>query len=412
MASNIVLEGDAMCQMNPDPRLTRWTTCSFACTAEIQALKAKFGCCFETIYAPDLATSGANTLSAIYAICGIVDTCLTLGTTATPTATRRVLPAIPAARRQQSQGGFCAPSGLAPPLQQSFSVDFQTPVLTADVRPRSGMPGYVKGLPLLAGRSLQCSDDPKCTASPTTRLVEQFTAGLPIMGVGAACSGAAASAGAGASVVQFGVSSSSGCFRTLSLSQLKDLCLKQTASSASAAAPAAIPPELTLPPNLVVGIFGNADAYNVGEWLPVRVENVSASARWNESSSTCSGLVTELALEFVTAASGATVNPQQKTVFARARYISGSWSYSQVLAQTKYLDRPQRYTLKTSVRFEHMEQAESFEFIPPLPNLFPALSNDVFYPIRAFGAAAAVRPPVTMLVGASVLAVAVSAMRR
>jgi hypothetical protein len=232
------------------------------------------------------------------------------------------------------------------------------------------MPGYGTGSVVLAGKAVRCSDDNTCSIQRSdANIVSQYKFGLQLLGHGGAGGECAT---ASKSAMKFGVSLQTSCYRRYSRQELRTECLKQTTTRT-------IPAELLIDPNTVLGIYGNADLYNFGEWIQVKQEYPQAAVVWNETTSSCVGVINEVRIEVVTTLTGAVRNPQAKILYARMRYLSTTWAAGDSAAT-------QNYPLVLSVQFKQLKYEETEEYIPPMPSVFPSLSDDIFYPFNAWNA--------------------------
>ena len=145
-----------------------------------------------------------------------------------------------------------------------------------------------------------------------------------------------------------------------------------------------------------VGKFGNTSFLNVDDWVPI-INAVPNSLTGTVPiieplAGTCTSILTEFNMEFLTAKFGSTSNPQLGIVGARYSYTSGSISYRCLnsLDCIKPSDlitggsntpgaTPQLFRIKSTVSFVPISDDPSL-VVPPAPRLIPPLPNDIFYP--------------------------------
>ena len=177
----------------------------------------------------------------------------------------------------------------------------------------------------------------------------------------------------------FGVSRSSGCFRKYTKDELRAECQSQATERKT-------PGEIIIDSSTAFGIYGNADFYNTGEWTSVNFDYPAEPAKveWNQTTNACSGLINNVRIEFVTALTGAVQNPQAKILYARVQYLSTTWVASAASAAT---GAKQKYPIMLSVQFKQLRFEDTTEYTPPMPSVFPSLSDDIFYPFSLWNAA-------------------------
>ena len=109
---------------------------------------------------------------------------------------------------------------------------------------------------------------------------------------------------------------------------------------------------------------------------------------------TCSSILTEFGIEFLTADFGSVDNPQRGIVGARFNYVSGSISY-RCLDLLDCVDlstinpgapsavgtASQAFRIKSTVSFVNVGTDWAMS-VPPPPRLIPPLPNDIFYPFK------------------------------
>jgi hypothetical protein len=193
-------------------------------------------------------------------------------------------------------------------VAQAFSVSFRSSASVTRTaaagnlmdRSRSGNPGYLHGLPLLAG--IASSDS---TGASVIR-AQQPGMALPAVSLTGDCGDGMADL-----PVHFGVDVRAGCSLTLSRDELEAMC-GGGGSYMSSDIPSFFNVTTTH-----IGIFGNADPLDVTQWLPLDTSLTSATYLWDDKAGTCSNLITSVNYRFLVAEVGKANNPQRKIVAAQ-----------------------------------------------------------------------------------------------
>jgi Protein of unknown function (DUF1619) len=147
-----------------------------------------------------------------------------------------------------------------------------------------------------------------------------------------------------------------------------------------------------------VGTIGSADPLKSWQWLPLTAPATTpAAASWDATSGTCTGILSGIQLQFLTAPTGQVGNPQQRIVAARYTYVTDTWRWnrapggSQIASTTNTQgfsssatvgfagDATQVLTLRSTVTWVSMA-AQVEGFTPPAPPVVPPLPSDLFYP--------------------------------
>lgn len=130
------------------------------------------------------------------------------------------------------------------------------------------------------------------------------------------CSPAAAAAPVG-----FGYNASSSCSQAMDLGQLAAFCAAGggNATAALAAALGSAYLEQLAGGAVRVGVWGNSDWANAGEWVPLVVSNYPPAApmAWDAATATCANLVTGFDITLLTGLAYSTSNLQSKVLYAR-----------------------------------------------------------------------------------------------
>lgn len=129
-----------------------------------------------------------------------------------------------------------------------------------------------------------------------------------------------------------------------------------------------------------VGSLGNSDPLKLWEW--VRLEAPASAptpGTWDATTGTCTGLVTGVDVEFLTARVGEAHNPQYKIVAARWSYATDTWRYGREDVRVAGGGAAQAFALRTTVTWVEMTQTAQ-DWIAPAPPVVPPLPSDLFYP--------------------------------
>ncbi len=301
----------------------------------------------------------------------------------------------------------CGASPLAAPVTVSVAFLPSTPQGSSARYERSGQPGYFLGAPVLAGVLVAesganplagapaASDRVAIQRSAPPGLQSAFAdkdagtgfelAGLTLRGpaVDGSCVPYSATAGldrATPLAVRFGEDVSATCALRLDAAALAALC----------ATPAALPAYLGLgyvnttrggaPVRAShVGVLGNSDPWKAWQWTRVDAASPQASASWDPVRQTCTGLVSGVDVEFLTASVGSAGNPQRKIVASRLAYVTDTWAYAR--EDVRAAGSPQTFQLRTTVTFTEYKTADPTVFAPA-PPVIPKIPSDLWYPFQ------------------------------
>jgi len=195
-------------------------------------------------------------------------------------------------------------------------------------RARSGNPGYIVGKPVLYGTlssGLIVEQTAGLTvASPLTTYTSQSTGTLPFTGGAGECP--RLTSDIQKTAILFGYDMSTGCSLSLTLADLKALCLATSATSTPYPTDSSgFPIFLTSFTNGYVGAYGNADPLDPSQWISINKRASSPTRGWLDSTGTCSGMPTGLSYKFLVAAAGEKAFPQNKIISAEVEVIYSNW---------------------------------------------------------------------------------------
>ncbi|KAI8838974.1 hypothetical protein BC829DRAFT_404133 [Chytridium lagenaria] len=134
-----------------------------------------------------------------------------------------------------------------------------------------------------------------------------------------------------------------------------------------------------------IGQFGNANSTNPNDWVTILTKDVGEKDFLPSEPGTCTGVLTSLDIQILTADFGSTKNPQPGIIGLRILY---NWNKI-VFRCLRPLDcqlsdrtTTQRFRLRSTVTYFRVPNQGAKPFIPPSPRLIPLLPDDLFYPFR------------------------------
>jgi hypothetical protein len=300
-------------------------------------------------------------------------------------------------------------------VPQTFSVAFTQTVPDATVdersidtnnllpRLRSGNPGYIDGLPVLGGHK-------RTNIYPAVDIIDSWITGLPVMSsADGKCDTTAVSNVFATQAVTFGDDMATGCTVALTKAELTALCSPtatetwlQTTTAGSKIPKWLMSPVDATPTDSYVGIFGNADPYDVTQWLKVASLEIEEDPAYTASSGQCENFPTHAHYKFAYTNVGNTQNPQKKIIAARVEYSSQPMKFDDKLLGTSATND---FEFGVRVSWKYVQVDETIYSPPPPPIIF-SVPYDVFYPFQIDSAAPSVNRGglVGMLVGAAVVA--------
>ena len=260
---------------------------------------------------------------------------------------------------------------------QNFTVSYvtwETSPSPAPMRGRSGLrseksgaPGYLVGALVLGGRvaTTTTTDDNGLTRDRYA--IKQRVGGLAVvgMGEGGACSD-------GARSVRFMHDMVVACTKSLDRAQLKATCQSQGTTGGVANT---IYNSLLNGTDSHVGVFGDASAEFVSDWIALKQDVAVSAAQWTESTSSCEKLATEYRLTLFTAPVGSIQQPQAKIVGGFYSFGTDSVRFEQASASSL-----QALELRTVVTFVELPDKVLSEQLLEPPRLIPEMPADLFYP--------------------------------
>ncbi|KAI9204739.1 uncharacterized protein BJ171DRAFT_599138 [Polychytrium aggregatum] len=266
-------------------------------------------------------------------------------------------------------------------IEQSFSTTFSSVNNTASAIGRSGSPGYRWGSEILVGSLTTNSSQQAIVYNPN-----------PIYGITLASEQYYSSTQdlqcpdsqnyLSRTQVTFGDNVVAGCTLYYSFADLNT-----TSSCATIRSRLFQLQTLTVAAITHVGKFGNASYLNVNDWVPI-LNNPPSALTGNSPvvdtlPGTCSSLLTELDVQVVYSDAGSKYEPQNTIVGVRVQYVSGRFQYRCLKVQDCLnLGQVQPFRIRNTVTFVPLSNAEPLMFVPPPPNLFPPIPDDLFYPFQ------------------------------
>ncbi|GLI69062.1 hypothetical protein VaNZ11_013605 [Volvox africanus] len=231
----------------------------------------------------------------------------------------------------------------------------------------SGHPGYITGLPVLAGTEV--------TNTSGAVAIQRLVSGMPVPtpGPNGLCNATSFE------TVKYGVNFTSSCSVSLTKLELKDFCINQVSQPEKylrLAMPTLLPSMES--GSLYLGEWGNADFSNINDWVQVSLSGVPFNQTvpiYSEADMACSGLVVGFDLQIVTGVAFSSNNLQQKVLYAKLCFTTGVWDIPDKASETT----PNRFFLKFNVSFIRLPQ-QAVSVKKPAPPLVVPLPADVFYP--------------------------------
>ena len=229
------------------------------------------------------------------------------------------------------------------------------------VRPTSGRPGYVRGLPLIVAEG----------AAVRTAGLKM----LPRSPLGACATSASAG---GASTVRFGEDLATSCTLTQTAAELEAYCLNPPAL-----ADQPIVASLNVSSTTQIGVYGDSHPSTAADWVPLSLRYPQNDAKqvvpaWDATTRTCSQFLSALHLRVLYAEVGSTTTPIRKVVgaeifFDKRTVQAASCAFGSVSCP------PTVTTITATATFNKLESS-AFAFVPESPQLIPPLPYDFFYP--------------------------------
>lgn len=261
----------------------------------------------------------------------------------------------------------------------SAAIDSSNVTVPATGKPRSGNPGYIGGLPVLAGNMVPLSTDGGVTI---VRGISESAAGLTTVLYDTAsleCVSQALNsypATTGANQVRFQVDATFSCKLPLTLAELATLC--DSASNG-------LEEYLTVRYSYV-GRWGNSSMLTPVDWVLLENEPypVGSHGTWVAASQTCSDLADTLNIQIAYANFGSVLNAQRAIIRAKTSYSRNAWTFTEANPLSK-----QVFQLKVNVAFYEAEPSNIVESVPSKPPLAPKLPADFLYPFYVGRSAAA-----------------------
>lgn len=270
-------------------------------------------------------------------------------------------------------------------LQQDYVVDFIEKDLQ-EPRSRSGNPGYIAGLPVLAGRPVSNGATGVETAK---NAIQQIKDGLRIPFYAderGRCQPDSSKqldeiSPAGEQVL-FRHETMQSCTVPMTVAALKSACEQDpdTVTKNDVSTYGIYLNASGLPTR--IGVYGNANYTNtdLSEWLEIKINKPVGQGTFSDSVMECTTLVTSMNIELLYANAGAYLNPQPKIVAARVSFGREDIKFIANANPTGQTSATMDVVLTTSVTFVHLANEALEEYVPPAPPLLPEIPYDIFYP--------------------------------
>ncbi|KAL6760283.1 hypothetical protein V8C86DRAFT_2556402 [Haematococcus lacustris] len=267
-------------------------------------------------------------------------------------------------------------ASTAAALQQSWRLQFtRTVEAGAGVRvlqPFSGAPGYLPGLPLLAG--VLATFDPTGQGVAQKTAVERLVGGLPIPGPGegGVCAPLATSPAV------WGFNATSSCAIPLTADDLRLFCQTQVSNPQLLYQTLVAGVYNTLVSSqLYLGIWGNSNFTQINQWVQVKVSNYPFNNLiYSASENSCANVVVGFDLQILSGVAFSSNNLQNKLLFANLCFRTATWAFP----SGRPVNQTYQFLMTSTVSFIAKQQAKQTGLKRPAPPLLVPLSRDIFYP--------------------------------
>lgn len=238
-------------------------------------------------------------------------------------------------------------------VDQTFSLTFVNQSASQMPKAKSGNPGYLFGKPVVSGYLV--SDASK-------QAIIQSVYGIKAL-TGNTCTNSSFLS------IPFGVDTITACKVTVaSLAEFQSLCTGNTFSAITQA-------EV----DTYVGRFGNADQYNINDWIPI-VDDTKPSSSYDALSQTCS-ITGGIGFDFVIAKAGPVYDEQYRIVGVRRYRFAQTWRFDS-------LQTTNDFWIQYRISFILTPSQSVSNRLEPLPTLLPSLPEDMFYPFSLLSSSA------------------------
>ena len=262
-------------------------------------------------------------------------------------------------------------------VYQEFAVNYVPDSPAAMVYKRSGNPGYLGEMPVLAGVKISNSGKDAVSWTPNMQYGLTLPSRRPDTGV---CTGNTAADLPFRVPVLFGQDTVSGCTLQYSLVNLRDDCatIRQTVLNYQMGLRDAA---LTH-----VGKFGNSSYLNINDWVEILNPTpppalTAANTDAGTSAGVCSSLLSEFNIQFLYVPVGSVANPQNIIVGARYEFVAGQYAYRcSGLSCLDTTTSKQNFNIRSTVSFVKVKNSgfTSSSSTASLANV--KVSTDIFYP--------------------------------
>mmetsp|Transcript_12103 Transcript_12103/g.34817 ORF Transcript_12103/g.34817 Transcript_12103/m.34817 type:complete len:667 (+) Transcript_12103:27-2027(+) len=269
---------------------------------------------------------------------------------------------------------------ISSPVSQRFGAKFELgseAEVATTVRPVSGRPGYLRGLPLLVADGTPPSSGETATLKlrmEPTPVLERTAGGACDFGASDALS----------IPLTFGDEVAASCVESFnSVDELRQWCEQAPALSEI---PVLRSLNLTWGGDALawIGSFGDAHPDAAADWTPLRLatDNDAIIRSWDASRLQCDNVLSSVEVQILFVEIGALLVPAKKIAGARLKLSSRSVRAARCpLGQPTGQPCHTRYAITASTRFVQLTEGQSVEaYVPPLPRIFPAFPADVLYP--------------------------------
>jgi len=135
--------------------------------------------------------------------------------------------------------------------------------------------------------------------------------------------------------VQFGYDLTTGCVLKLTRPELESLCCTGRSSCAGMIASSEYVSNSTGVPVFLSGQFsgyvakyGNADPFDINQWIPLKIQSATSTKVWSAASGGCSNVISGINYNFLVTATGERNSPQNMIQAASVSFVTSSWASS------------------------------------------------------------------------------------
>ncbi|KAJ1565486.1 Ubiquitin-conjugating enzyme E2 J1, partial [Nowakowskiella sp. JEL0078] len=245
---------------------------------------------------------------------------------------------------------------------------------------RSGNPGYITGLPILAGTMAMNNSLSAILYSPDSSFGPTLSRDISNF-VTPQISCTSPTDFHNRIPITFGEDIISGCSMYFTFKNLTSNCqaIRENIFKIQT---------LTIDSLTHVGRFGNSSYLNINEWIQIiKPSSLSVDGSviiTGTPPGRCDGVLSSLEIRFLTANFGSKGNPQKGIVGVQIYYNQGQFKFSCIRRNDCLMSsqNQQAFQVVSTVSWIDIPNQRAQMFIPPPPRLIPPLPDDIFYPFK------------------------------